>query len=407
MKILFPMKKLFTLYRWIIWNVLSRLLFVALFLRRKYPFRPTPGSHRFPKPPFIIVANHGTFFDPWIIGSYSNVPLGLMTNDDGFRQGPVTRWYLKSIGAFPKKKGASDYRAMKITLDLLKKRVPVCIFPEGQTTWDGETQLLYTGIEKLVKRAGCPLVTVRLQGNFLLKPWWARYKRNGRILTTIKVHSTETIKALSNEDLFSLIRKSIYQNDVKDPDNRAVAFSGTHLAEGLERFIWICLQCKAEDTLTMQGNRITCSSCTGSWEMDAHCRITPLKEGITSCEDLKDWADFHKTRVKEVIAKRPSPLTRSEQVLLQQENAQQVFTETDRGVLTLAADILSFRGATSDLHWPVAEICDCVIQQKDIFEFRHQNIYRRFLFNGKSPMKWVYYIRYLKGYEQYELQGHL
>ncbi|MBN1759947.1 MAG: 1-acyl-sn-glycerol-3-phosphate acyltransferase [Chitinispirillaceae bacterium] len=401
------MNTLFRLYQWFLWNVLTRMFFVNLFLKNAFPFRSTSGSQPFPKAPFLVVANHGTFFDPWIIGNFSLSPLGIMTNDDGFRDGIITKWYLKSIGAFPKKKGSTDYRAMKKTLSLLKNGVPVCIFPEGQTTWDGETQLLFTGIEKLVKRAKCPLVTVRLQGNFLMKPWWANKKRNGRILTTVTVHTPEAIAQLSDKDLFNLIKGSIYQNDIKDPDNIAAAFSGTDLAEGLERFIWICMNCGVEDRLETHRNRITCGSCGSSWEMDAHCRLTlPISEG-TSCNDLKDWADLHKSRVKETIAKRADLLTTSEQVVLQQENRQQVFTNTDTGTLLLEPERLRFKGTNVDLHWPVAEIEDYVIQKKDIFEFRHGKQYQRFVFSGKSPMKWIYYLRYLKGFEKCEAQGHL
>jgi 1-acyl-sn-glycerol-3-phosphate acyltransferase len=400
-------KPLFKIYQWMLWNIATRFLFINVLLRRSYPFSLTEHSDTFPKPPFLVVANHGTFFDPWIIGSHTTTPLGIMTNDDGFRDGIVTRWYLKSIGAFPKKKGAADYRAMKKTLDLLRSGVPVCIFPEGQTTWDGETQLLYPGIEKLIKRTGCKLVTVRLQGNFLMKPWWAKSKRSGRIRITVSVHTPEKIKRLSTEELFSLIRQSIYQNDIKDPENTRLPFSGRNLAEGLERFVWICMQCAAEDTLVMEGNRITCTACGSIWEIDPYCRLTPVTAGIASCTDLKDWADLHKTRVKENIARHLPETTSTSGVTLLQENEQHDFTETDRGDLILEPDLLRFKGTSTELQWPIADLEDYVIQKKDLFEFRQGKHYHRFLFTGKSPMKWVYYLRYLKGFEHCEAQGHL
>ena len=401
------MKKLFRLYQWVLWNLFSRLLFVELYLRKKFPFTSTPVSQTFPRPPFLVVANHGTFFDPWILGSYSIAPLGYMTNDDGFREGFITRWYLRSIGAFPKRKGASDYRAIKTTLALLKSGKSVCIFPEGQTTWDGETQLLYTGIEKLIKRSGCPLVTVRFQGNFLMKPWWAKTVRTGRIRVTTTVHSPETIRQLSNEALFDLIRQSIYQNDIKDPENLALPFAGTNLAEGLERFVWICLGCGAEDTLSTKGNGITCKECGHTVAIDAYCRLTPAQGINTSCSDLKDWAELHKTRVKEKIARCPELLTSSGNVTLQRENARHRFVDEDKGTLSLTPSTIRFAGASMKSDWPVDAVEDCVIQKKDIFEFRHGTSYQRFLFQGKSPMKWVYYLRYLKGYEACERQGHL
>ncbi|MBN1577779.1 MAG: 1-acyl-sn-glycerol-3-phosphate acyltransferase [Chitinispirillaceae bacterium] len=398
---------LFKIQQWIVWNCLTRPFFVGLLLAPKYHFSRTHESRPFPRPPFLVVSNHGTFFDPWIIGAYSRYPFGFMANDDGFRSNPVTRWYLHSIGAFPKRKGASDYRAMKRTVELIRSGKPVCIFPEGQTTWDGETQLLYGGIEKLIKRLECPLVTVHLQGNFLTKPWWAKTVRKGKIRVTFTVHTPESIRRQTDRELLATIQRSIYQNDIKDPQNLATPFSGTDLAAGLERLVWICMQCGAEDTLSTSGNSVSCSACNHSWKIDAHCRLIALQPGTACCGDLKDWVELHKARVKENIGGRPEPITGSDNVVLQRENARGGFTDSDRGRLTLTATALRFRGADSTIVWPLAEIDDYVIQKKDIFEFRHSTMYVRFVFSGKSPMKWIFYLRYCKGFEECEKQGHL
>ncbi len=398
------MRLLFDIYQWVFWNVFTRPFFVGLFLYRTYRFARTSASRPFPPPPFLVVSNHGTFFDPWIVGGYSRYPFGIMTNDDGFHGSRVSRWYLRTIGAFPKKKGTNDYRAMKTTLTLLRRGKPVLIFPEGQTTWDGETQPLYPGIEKLVRRAGCPLVSVRLQGNFLTKPWWAKTVRKGKIRVTFTVHPEETLRRLSDDELFDLIRRSIYQNDIKDPENRAIPFTGKNLAEGLERFVWICLGCGAEDSLVTSGDTVSCRLCGGSWRMDPYCRLEPVTAG---CRDLKDWAELHKDRVKRTIGTRPETLTRSEGIVLQLEKSEHIFEEAGEGSATLLRDEIRFTGPGFRMSWPVAEIGDCVIQKKDIFEFRHGAFRARFLFSGKSPMKWIHYLRYIKGYEHCERQGHL
>ena len=402
------MKLIFKLYQWILWNIVTRFLFINLYLKRIYKFHLTADSDPIPKPPFLLLSNHGTFFDPWIIGSYSRYPMGYMTNDDGFTEGIITRWYLKSIGSFPKKKGASDFKAMKTTLSLLKRGKPVCIFPEGQSTWDGETQLLYPGIEKLLKRSGCPLVIVRLRGNFITKPWWACFKRNGSISVTMNVHSVDKIKSLTNEELFDFIRKSIYQNDIKDPGNRTVSFTGHHCAEGLERLLWICRRCEAEDTLSMTGDTITCNECGGTWHIDAYCRITPSTgNGDGACEDLKDWVDFQKENVRKKIAARPDVLTHNEHAQHLQPDLHHRFRPVDEGSLQLSPTTLTYKNADGESEWPIEDIEEYVIQKKDIFEFRHGSSYHRFIFTGKSPMKWVFYLRYLKGYEICEQQGHL
>ncbi|MBN1307803.1 MAG: 1-acyl-sn-glycerol-3-phosphate acyltransferase [Chitinispirillaceae bacterium] len=401
------MKRLFKLWHWVLWNHLSRPFFVEPFLVPRYHYAGTPESQPFPRPPFLVIGNHGTFFDPWIIGSFSRYPFYFMTNDDGFRGNPVTRWYLRGIGAFPKRKGASDYRAMKTTVELIRGGNAVCIFPEGQTTWDGETQLIYAGIVKLIKRLACPLVTVHLQGNFLTKPWWAKTLRTGRILVTATVHTPESIRRQTEDELLSTVTRSIYQNDIKDPDNLAAPFSGVNLATGLERLVWICMQCGAEDTLSTSGDTVSCSACGCSWRIDAHCRLTALQPGTACCGDLKDWVELHKARVREAVAGQQEILTQSDGVVLQRENDRGRFIDGDRGRLTLTAAALRFRGAGSTVEWPLTEIEDYVIQKKDIVEFRRGTTYHRFAFCGKSPMKWIFYMRYCKGYEQCEKRGYL
>ena len=392
--------------RWIFWNILSKA-FIQVYLKRTYNYKLTGKSRHLPKPPFVVVANHGTFFDPWIIGGYSMHPFAIMINDDGFRGKGVSQWYLRQIGTIPKRKGASDFKAMKTSMQRLRERYPVCIFPEGQTSWDGETQLLYKGLEKIVKKMQCPLVIYKLQGNFLTKPWWAHTIRKGRILISMKVVQPSDYKQLSSDELFDLIKSSIYQNEIKDQSNLEYPFKGNNLAEGLERFVWICMHCGSEDTISTKGSTISCSSCGKSWTIDAHCRLHTNDKETKCLEDLKEWSDLHKANVHKKITSSVAPLAESARVILQQENEQKIFTNTSSGKACLTSDTLTFESPKGVRSWPVSEIEDYVIQKKDLFEFRHKERQFRFLFDKKSPMKWVYYLRYLKGYDDCEKRGYL
>lgn len=400
--------KLIFIYRWIMWNLFSRP-FVHTFLKSRFHFHSTAGSHPFPPPPFIVVANHGTFFDPWLVGGHSKYPLSIMCNDDAFLGSAFTRWYLRGIGAFPKKKGASDFKAMKITLSRLAQGYAVCIFPEGQTTWDGETQPIYKGIEKIIKRARCPLVMVHLRGNFLSKPWWAHTQRRGKVSISFKVLSTQEVFALSDDEVLQSIRASIYQNDIKDPINLAINFSGERLALGLERFIWICPRCGVEDTLLTHADTISCTSCQGEWSIDAHCRISQDDASRTPVGDLYDWSQNHKKFVRLKIADtRPGDcLTSSSSVVLQTTGATKGFVDRHNGTLSLTHKDLTFisEGTKESQVFDVLSIEDFVIQKKDIFEITFKGEVFRFLFSGHSPMKWIYYIRYLRGYGETEQRG--
>jgi hypothetical protein len=365
----------------------------------------SPESASFPKPPFVVVANHGTFFDPWIVGVYSSFPLVYMVNDDGFRGKTISSWYLRSIGSIPKKKGASDYKAMKAAMTALREKKAVFIFPEGQTTWDGETQPLYKGLEKIVKKVNCPLVMARLQGNFLIKPWWAKTLRKGNIRITMKVLTTPEISSMDTEQIFDTIKTYIYQNDIKDPLNRSIPFQGTELAEGLENFVWICMHCKSEDSLHTRGNTITCNHCHHTWSIDAHCRLTSETQAHTQ-EDLWEWSSMHKTEVKRRLEQKPSILTKTDTIKMFQENEHHEFTYIDTGTLTLTPETLIFSSPAAQYTWEVSSINNYVIQKKNIFEFGVGSQTYRFVFDKNSPMKWVYYFRYMNNFEQCEKQGY-
>ncbi len=402
--------RLLYLYRLIVWNMVSRV-FVRVYLGPRYHFKLTKNSARLPRPPFVIISNHGTFFDPWIVGGFSPFPFAIMCNDEAFSRGSFSRWYLNSTGAYPKKKGVSDFKAMKQTMSRLSHGYPVCIFPEGQTSWDGETQLMYRGIEKIVRKSGVPLVIAKVSGNFLTKPWWADTLRRGNIFVTFDVVTPDRIRPLSDDQLFFLMKSSLNHNDVKDPDSRRTKFSGSDLARGLERFVWLCPGCGREDRFDTEGNTIRCA-CGASWSIDAGCKLTPATPSAPNIGDLNDWAHWHRGTVLDIIrhAAPDAVLTTSDAVRLQIGTGHFLFADSGIGSLSLTPSTLTFTctdAGTAPRTFPVQDIQSVVIQHRDIVEYGFGGTRFRLVFDGHSPMKWIYYLRYLKGYEKFEEQGYI
>lgn len=390
------------------WTVTSHTFCRMLALRYRYALEPDADPE--PEPPYIVVANHGNFFDPWMLGRYFRTALHIMMNDDGFRAGAGSRWYLRGIGAFAKKKGAHDLRAMKSTLKFLRDREPVLIFPEGQATWDGETQPIYGGIERMVKRAKCPLVIVRFRGNFLSRPWWAETNRKGRVTLERTVIPTERLAAMKDDELLAAIRGGIYNNDILDERNRAVEFRGKQLAVGLQRLVWSCMCCDATDALSTVGDTITCGRCNNTWTIDAHCRLRADSSGIPCLDDLHAWVQDHKRVAREAIAgaSDDTVLAENRGVNLLREDDRGRFTPESTGTLSLTRSELIFvpeSGGLATLRFPVEELSSYVIQQKDVFEITFGDDDYRFEMHGRSPMKWLVYARYLRGYEAAEQRG--
>jgi len=84
----------------------------------------------------ILVANHVTLFDPiWIYDALRR-PVYFVATEELFRGrflGGLLRW----LGAFPKRKAASDLKTMKNMMQVLRRGGLLGLYPEGVRTWDG------------------------------------------------------------------------------------------------------------------------------------------------------------------------------------------------------------------------------------------------------------------------------
>jgi hypothetical protein len=84
------------------------------------------------------------------------------------------------------------------------------------------------------------------------------------------------------------------------------------------------------------------------------------------------------------------------------------FADAGPGTMTLTPQALTFafdNAALAPTTFPISDITMPVVQKRDIVEFGYNGLLYRFVFSHHSPMKWIYYLRYLKGYEKLEEQG--
>lgn len=381
---------------------------ISLFLKNKYNLTLAESADPIPVGPFIMVSNHANFFDPWIVAHYSSLPVSIMMNEGGFNASAMTRWYLNSIGAFPKKKGSSDMQAMKISLKRLREGYPLLIFPEGQTTWDGETQPIFSGIEKLVKKSKLPLVMCNLEGHFLSRPWWnTGGDRKGKILVNRKVVSTEEIQAMKVSEIRDMMIHYIKGNDISSDTAEEVAFVGENVAEGLERLIWHCPSCKAEDELHIEGNGVRCTQCDAGFGFNANMRITKAttESGV---KNLHDWVAEEKAIVLSKV-NSDGDITLAEDALVSQirvdYSGRVIMLDTGRFVLT--KDVLMFYGEDGAQVFDVEKIISPVFQNKDMLEFEYDGSSYMFQIQKTAIYKWLTYLRYLTGYRECEERGYM
>jgi len=134
--------------------------------------------------PFVVVSNHASFLDPYLIGYTSRErEVGFMAKEELFRV-PIFGSIIKYCGAFPVKRGSHDGQAIQQFHDFLHSGKPLVIFAEGTRTLNGELQPAKKGVGMLLYKAKVPVIPAYIDGTFHCWPKGKLLPRPGRTSVT-------------------------------------------------------------------------------------------------------------------------------------------------------------------------------------------------------------------------------
>ncbi len=128
------------------------------------------GKENFPKDgPVIVAPNHISFIDPPVTACASPRAIGFMAKEELFKP-PVFVPLIRSLGAFPVKRGIGDKAAISLAIDRLKDGQSLLMFPEG-TRGDGKTMReLQSGVALVARRSGAKVVPAGICGTHKMMP---------------------------------------------------------------------------------------------------------------------------------------------------------------------------------------------------------------------------------------------
>jgi 1-acyl-sn-glycerol-3-phosphate acyltransferase len=112
---------------------------------------------------FILAGNHVSYLDPLVFGAGSPRALFYMARDTLFRK-PLFGWFLRKIHAFPLKRNAADFEAIRKGLKHLDAGHGLLIFPEGTRADSEATGRPFAGVGFLARKANVPVVPAYVSG---------------------------------------------------------------------------------------------------------------------------------------------------------------------------------------------------------------------------------------------------
>jgi 1-acyl-sn-glycerol-3-phosphate acyltransferase len=128
------------------------------------------GQENIPREgPVILAPNHVSFFDPPVVSCGSPRCVAFLAKEELFKP-PVFGPLIRSLNAFPVKRGAGDTSAVRLALEKLAEGHCLIMFPEG-TRGDGRTLgLMQSGVAMLAKKSDAQVVPVGVYGTHKILP---------------------------------------------------------------------------------------------------------------------------------------------------------------------------------------------------------------------------------------------
>ncbi|HET9494540.1 MAG TPA: lysophospholipid acyltransferase family protein [Chloroflexia bacterium] len=111
----------------------------------------------------IIVSNHVSMLDPFVVGYGAGRIVNFMAKEELFRT-PIVGWFVRKLGAFPVDRARRDAASLRTALTVLKEDELLGMFPEGtRGTGDGLLEFR-TGALRLASRTRAPIVPTAVIG---------------------------------------------------------------------------------------------------------------------------------------------------------------------------------------------------------------------------------------------------
>jgi len=138
------------------WYRVTRVFFTAIF-HTLWPLK-VEGAENIPREgSAIIVSNHLSMIDPFVVGYAANRLVNFMGKQELFKV-PFVGFWIRKLGAFPVDRSRRDPASLRTALTLLKNGELLGMFPEGTRSTSGELQELRAGAARLAARTKTPII---------------------------------------------------------------------------------------------------------------------------------------------------------------------------------------------------------------------------------------------------------
>ncbi|MDC7240471.1 MAG: lysophospholipid acyltransferase family protein [Spirochaetales bacterium] len=382
-----------------------------------YPVKITnPEIFREMKPPYLVLPNHVMKWDAVLLSNLFPDPLNCMVSESHYRK-PHIAFFLSLLGAFPKAKAKSDLGAIRHMMDLKKMKKNICVYPEGQMSWDGSSLPLFYSTAKLIQLLKIPVYTPVFTGGSATFPRWGKARRRGPMELTIHRLFTDgkEIKSLSSDEIFKRM-EDILNHTGEALEEKGLSYSSDARAEYLENVLFICPSCRGIKTISSEGNSVSCAACGFGAELDEFYKFrytdssgAPDSNSGQGGEfrpgTVTEWNRWQKEILPVMLENYRSGIDKNSPFMMDSEveiktgfRMEPLKTWTEKGDIALFQDHIMLRPEKGEMRLiPLKEISAVHVMTRQKLEFYHDRTLYVFFFPTLrvSGYKWLCALRTL------------
>ena len=219
----------------------------------------------------LVIANHNLDLDPALVALGFSRHMYFLSSEHALRAGFGSKILKLFFAPISINKAKTDVTSIKEIIRRLKLGASVCLFAEGDRSFNGVTSPIALSMAKLAKTSGADLITFRIVGGYFTSPRWAKKMRKGKMTgTLVNKYSAEQLKTMSVKELLGAIESDLYEDAYARqqmlPEQRELPgqketpqrYKGKNLAENIETTLYVCPGCKKIGTLKSEGDRFYC-----------------------------------------------------------------------------------------------------------------------------------------------------
>ena len=209
--------------------------------------------------PYLLLPNHNLELDPIVVGIAAGRQIFFVSSEHIMRKGLGTWFLMRYFKPIIHQKGRKGVATTKELLKTLRGGDSVCLFPEGNRSFNGLTGYIAPATGRMAKRSGAKLVTYKFEGGYLSQPRWSMSLRKGKLKGRIvNIYTPEQLSAMTDDEVNEAICHDLYEDAYATQARDMIPFKGKKLALGMESTLFTCPECGSIGSLRSDKKGISC-----------------------------------------------------------------------------------------------------------------------------------------------------